>query len=200
MEQSAKSERTKQLILDESYKMFYEQGFKATSIDKIMRVTQLTKGAFYHHFKSKQELGLAIITSKLQKRIYDKMISPLYEAGDPSEILMNTFNRRLNSFTMYEKQHGCALNNFINEIADYESAYQMAMKRIVDEWKAGLVHLIDRGKNEMSFRNDLSSTAIAIYIISAFEGVRGIRKLYNDDTIIEEYKLAFINYIQQLKK
>tara|TARA_R110001592_G_scaffold363221_3_gene681656 strand:- start:52739 stop:53341 length:603 start_codon:yes stop_codon:yes gene_type:complete len=200
MDQVLKSQRTKQLILDESYKLFYEHGFKTTSIDKIMRTASLTKGAFYHHFQNKKELGLTIITQKLQNRIYDKMISPLYDQGDASEIILKTFNERLNSFSLYEKQHGCSLNNFINEIGDYETAYQSAMKRIVDEWKAGLIHVLERGKSEKTLRDELSSAAIAVYIISAFEGIRGIRKLYNDDTIIEEYKLAFINYIQQLKK
>ncbi len=200
MDQVLKSQRTKQLILDESYKLFYEHGFKTTSIDKIMRTASLTKGAFYHHFQNKKELGLTIISQKLQNRIYDKMISPLYDQGDASEIILKTFNERLNSFSLYEKQHGCSLNNFINEIGDYETAYQSAMKRIVDEWKAGLIHVLERGKSEKTLRDELSSAAIAVYIISAFEGIRGIRKLYNDDTIIEEYKLAFINYIQQLKK
>ena len=56
MLQKQKSEFTKQLILNESYKLFYTDGFKTTSIDKIMMKTKLTKGAFYHHYKKARKL------------------------------------------------------------------------------------------------------------------------------------------------
>jgi len=54
MQQELKSELTKQTILNESFKLFYENGFKTTSVDKIMKATKLTKGAFYHHYKNKK--------------------------------------------------------------------------------------------------------------------------------------------------
>lgn len=54
MLQELKSERTKKLILDKAYELFYEEGFKSSSIDRIVKASHLTKGAFYHHFKSKK--------------------------------------------------------------------------------------------------------------------------------------------------
>ncbi|WP_253256059.1 TetR/AcrR family transcriptional regulator [Formosa algae] len=54
MQQDLKSELTKQLIIDKAFTLFYENGFKTTSIDKIMKETTLSKGAFYHHYKSKK--------------------------------------------------------------------------------------------------------------------------------------------------
>ena len=199
MEQKQKSELTKQLILDESFKLFYQNGFKTTSVDKIMKATNLTKGAFYHHYKSKKDLGLEIISSTLQKRVYDGMITPLYQDGNVLDILESTFSGRLKSFSLFDKQHGCPMNNFINEIADEEEAYQLALKRIIEEWKAALVHLLERGKKENTINTSHSSSGIATYLISAFEGVRGIRKLYNDDQILDEYINGLSLYIDQLK-
>ncbi|NRD24044.1 TetR/AcrR family transcriptional regulator [Winogradskyella litoriviva] len=199
MEQKQKSELTRQLILDESFKLFYKNGFKTTSVDKIMKATNLTKGAFYHHYKSKKDLGLEIISLKLQKRVYDGMITPLYEDGNALSILEHTFSNRLKSFSLFDKKHGCPMNNLINEIADKEEAYQIALKRIIEEWKAALVYIIERGKKENTIKKSLSSNAIATYLISAFEGVRGIRKLYNDDQILDDYINGFSIYINQLE-
>ncbi|NRD19789.1 TetR/AcrR family transcriptional regulator [Winogradskyella eckloniae] len=198
MEQKQKSELTKQLILDESFKLFYKNGFKTTSVDKIMNATQLTKGAFYHHYKSKRELGLELISSKLQQRVYDGMITPLYEEGNALEILENTFSSRLKSFSVFDKRHGCPMNNLINEIADEEEAYQFALKRIIEEWKAALIHLLERGKKDKDINHTISSSAAAVYLISAFEGVRGLRKLYNDDQILDDYIEGLSQYIKQL--
>ncbi|WP_055443703.1 TetR/AcrR family transcriptional regulator [Lacinutrix himadriensis] len=199
MQQDLKSEITKQTILNESFKLFYENGFKTTSVDKIMKATKLTKGAFYHHYKNKKELGLAVISLKLEKRVCEGMILPLYTSGNPLEILEATFLERLKSFPIYDKQHGCPMNNFINEIGDLEIAYQIALRNIIEDWKAALILLIERGKSENTINKNISSNAVAVYLISAFEGIRGIRKLYDNDDILEEYIAGLSLYLKQLK-
>ena len=52
---------------------------------------------------------------------------------------------------------------------------------------------------ENTINKSYSSNAIATYLISSFEGVRGIRKLYNDDQILDEYINGLSLYIDQLK-
>ncbi|MBC9794691.1 TetR/AcrR family transcriptional regulator [Sinomicrobium weinanense] len=73
-------------------------GFEATSIDRILNTAQLSKGAFYHHFKNKKELGLAVISKKIQKRIYDGMIKPLTEKyeNETVDLLKGVFVKRIN--------------------------------------------------------------------------------------------------------
>lgn len=199
MLQELKSEHTKQIIINEAFKMFYENGFKSSSVDKIMKGANLTKGAFYHHYKNKQELGLAVIALKLQKRVHENMILPLYQKGDALKILEETFLNRLKSFSLYYKKHGCPMNNFINEIGDYEICFQTALQKIIEEWKTALIELIDRGKKENTINNNVPSSAVATYLISSFEGIRGIRKLYDNDIIIDDYILALSLYLKQLK-
>ena len=200
MKQALKSELSKQLILNEAFKLFYEDGFKTTSIEKIMKATTLTKGAFYHHYTNKKELGLEVITQKVQSRVQKRMVYPLYKEGNAYAILESTFLNSLKSFSLYDKKHGCPTNNLINEIGDSEKVYQKALKNIIEEWKKALVELIERGKVENSIKQEVSSAAAAIYLISAFEGIRGIRKLYDDDTIIEEYLNGLSIYLKQIKQ
>ncbi|KJD36944.1 TetR family transcriptional regulator [Tamlana sedimentorum] len=199
MQQELKSQLTKQQIVQEAFTLFYENGIKSTSIADVMKAAKLTKGAFYHHYKNKQELGLEVIEHKVRKRVYDGMILPLSDAGNPMEILEQTFLSRIKSFPFYDKQNGCPMNNFINEIGNYETAYQSALKHIVETWKAALITLINRGKNEKCIKQNISSEAVAVYLISAFEGIRGIRKVYNDDAILNQYITGLQIYLDQLK-
>ncbi len=199
MQQDLKSEYTKQLIIDAAFSLFYEFGFKTTSIDKIMKKTTMSKGAFYHHYKNKKELGLEVISLKVQKRVVDGMIKPLNEEGDAFQLLERVFTDRLKKFPFYDKQHGCPMNNLINEIGDDESAYQNALKSIVEKWKAALELLIERGKAEKSIKSTISSSAVAVYLISAFEGIRGIRKLYDTDSILDDYISGMSLYLTQIK-
>lgn len=199
MQQKLKSELTKHHIIDEAFKLFYENGFKATSINDVMRATKMSKGAFYHHYKNKQQLGIEVIELKILKRVYNGMILPLQKNGNAIEILESTFLNRIKSFPFYDKQHGCPMNNFINEIGNYETSYQLALKKIVEQWKKALITLIEKGKTENCIKKEIPSESVAIYLISAFEGIRGIRKVYNDDVIIDQYIAGLALYLHQLK-
>ena len=56
---------TRDNILANALQLFSKNGYDATSVAEICEQTQVSKGAFYHHFPSKQELFLALMTSWL---------------------------------------------------------------------------------------------------------------------------------------
>jgi len=56
-----RSEETRAKILESAIKLFSNQGFNKASVDDICKEAGISKGAFYHHFKSKQELFLALL-------------------------------------------------------------------------------------------------------------------------------------------
>lgn len=199
MEQHIKSNLTITSILNHANKLIYENGFKATSIDRVMHDSQLTKGAFYHHFKNKKELGLAVINTKIENKLEEAMITPLNQPGNPFEIIKTTFINRIKSFTAYDKKHGCPLNNLINEIGDVDESYRKSLQNIIEKWTTALSALIKRGQNENVLKKNIDPNATAVYLISSYEGIRGIRKIYNDDIQLNNYIKAYTAYIDNLK-
>jgi len=61
-----RSEETRTKILEAAIKLFSGRGFNAASVDDICKEAGLSKGAFYHHFESKQALFLALLDGWLQ--------------------------------------------------------------------------------------------------------------------------------------
>ena len=61
-----RSEETRSKILGAAIKLFSTRGFNSASVDDICRDAGISKGAFYHHFKSKQALFLALLDGWLQ--------------------------------------------------------------------------------------------------------------------------------------
>ena len=54
-------EETVKRILDVAYSLFMEKGYEATSIQDIINgLGGLSKGAIYHHFKSKEDILIAV--------------------------------------------------------------------------------------------------------------------------------------------
>jgi AcrR family transcriptional regulator len=56
-----RSEETRTRIIDSAIKLFSGRGFNAASVDDICKEAGISKGAFYHHFESKQALFLALL-------------------------------------------------------------------------------------------------------------------------------------------
>jgi AcrR family transcriptional regulator len=61
-----RSEETRSRILESAIKLFSERGFNAASVDDICAEAEISKGAFYHHFESKQALFLALLDGWLK--------------------------------------------------------------------------------------------------------------------------------------
>ena len=52
---------TRERILDSAQELILEQGIAATSIDEILAAASTSKGAFFHHFPSKNHLARALV-------------------------------------------------------------------------------------------------------------------------------------------
>ena len=61
-----RSEETRSKIIESAIKLFSTRGFNAASVDDICKDAGISKGAFYHHFESKQALFLALLDGWLQ--------------------------------------------------------------------------------------------------------------------------------------
>ena len=63
----------------------------------------------------------------------------------------------------------------------------MILQSLFEEWRSALIKTIDIGKKRGEIKQEINSSATAISLICAFEGVRGVRKVYDDDDIFYEF-------------
>ena len=200
MDQKLKSAETQKLIIETSFHMFYSNGYNNTSIPDIMKKTNLTKGAFYHHFKNKLEIGKKVIEDILSIRIYNGFIKPLKEnkTKSTSDLLVYVFTERIKNFTEKEKALGCPANNMINEIGCSIHDFREPLRKLMDGWKEALIDVIEIGKKNKEIKESIDSNAAATYLICSFEGARGIRKIYDDDALFNNYLEAVKEYIKNI--
>ena len=62
-------ESTRKALMDAARQMFEERGFHATTVDSIVVAASLTKGAYYHHFASKEDALLQIQEDYIDDRL-----------------------------------------------------------------------------------------------------------------------------------
>ena len=83
-----RSEQTRTRILESSVKLFSTRGFNAASVDDICAEAGISKGAFYHHFESKQALFLALLDGWL--KIIDTAIEASKDKTAPETFMQMT--------------------------------------------------------------------------------------------------------------
>ena len=63
--------------------LFYAQGYYNTSIDDILKSLNLSKGAFYYHFQSKEEFFISIVQNLVFRKVYTMLIEPIEGVENP---------------------------------------------------------------------------------------------------------------------
>ncbi|UOQ50272.1 TetR/AcrR family transcriptional regulator [Gracilibacillus caseinilyticus] len=96
----SKLEDKKKRIMQESLKLFAEKGFHTTSIQEIASTSEVSKGAFYIHFDSKDDL-LVEIFKYYSETIMEKLNRMEHSSDDPFE----TFTNQIAAFLDLYKDH-----------------------------------------------------------------------------------------------
>jgi TetR/AcrR family transcriptional repressor of nem operon len=126
---SGHREATRARILDAASRLFRARGFAATGIDAVMSAADLTAGAFYSHFGSKDALLAETLRSTLAGTA--KAWRELF-AGLPEEARAGAFiDRYLSPQHRDSMEQGCALASLASEAA---RAGEEARRAVDDEW------------------------------------------------------------------
>ncbi|HUP14273.1 MAG TPA: TetR/AcrR family transcriptional regulator [Niastella sp.] len=187
-----KAEATRLSILQKSFELIYTKGYQTTSIDDILATTQVTKGAFYYHFKNKDEMGLAIIEELLKPAFAATFMRPLQSGSEPTKVIYDMMYAILMKNEFIKVEHGCPAANLTLEMAPWHKDFTAALNSLSNEWKHAIIQCIRNGKKNGSIRADVKPEHVAVFIMSGYWGIRNIGKLQNN-------KSVYLIYLRQLK-
>src|SRR6516164_5524903 len=113
-------------LLDAAMQVIRAQGYAATTVDDICRATGLTKGAFFHHFKSKEDLALAAAAhfSATAERVFGE--APYRQLADPLDRLLGYIDFRSAILARPIPEFTCLLGTMVQEAYDSHPAIRRA--------------------------------------------------------------------------
>ena len=187
-----KAETTRLSILQKAFELIYEKGYKTTSIDDILATTHVTKGAFYYHFKTKDDMGVAIINELLKPAFETAFITPLQSQEHPVKALYGMMHYLLMKDGFMKVAYGCPAANLTLEMAPWHEDFTKALNELSLKWKKAIMLLIEKGRKNGLIRKEVKAEQVAIFIMSGYWGIRNIGKLNNS-------KAVYLVYLKQLK-
>lgn len=194
-----KAETTRLTILQKAFEIIYANGYQATSIDDIIATTQLTKGAFYYHFKTKDEMGLAIINEILKPTLTRSFIEPLQNEQNPLDGLYNLMHNLLMKNEFLKVEFGCPAANFTQEMTPWNIDYSKALGELTKQWTKVMTVTIEKGKKNGFIRKDVNAKQVTLLVMSGYWGIRNFGKLENSKQIYLPYLKELKNYLKSLE-
>ncbi len=163
---------TMQRLQNTGLELFYAQGYYETSIDDILKKLDLSKGAFYYHFDSKEDFFIQIIQNLLARKIYSTLIEPIEGHENPLTLITKCFDDAMETAVHNEMDYGCILSNFLTEFNGKNEVIMRHLNEIVTVWEVNLVTTLQKGKFNGYLDRHVDCEAAATFIMSSYFGVR----------------------------
>ena len=193
MEMSLKRRETMHRLCGKGLEIFNEKGYYNTSLDDILTELDLSKGAFYHHFKSKEDYFISIVQNLIVQKVYALLVEPLNTFENPLPIIVESLENALEPGKRNEMAYGFMLNDFLTEFNKRNEEISNYLKDIINVWEVNLVSVLKRGKVDGHIARHVDCEGVATYIIASFMGMRTLM-------IDSSNRQLKYQYIQQLKQ
>lgn len=191
--------KSRQEILDAAFWEVFTRGFQGVSIDDIVKKTSMTKGAFYHQFPTKLELGYALVDEVIKPMTYARWIDPLKEFKNPLEGILIQLKNLIGKAPLKDLQYGCPLNNLVQEMAPVDEGFKERLQAALLYWIEGMEKELNRAKKSGYLRSDVNTRQVAHFVVMAHEGFYGMLKGLNDPKAFNALYDSLKRYFETLK-
>lgn len=186
-------------ILQAGFTEMYRNGYQGMRVDAVLAATGLKKGAFYHYFKSKRDLALAVLDEVITAQVRSVWLEPLENADDPLAALIASIEGAAQTAPPEALELGCPLNNLAQEMSPLDEAFRQRLDALFSEWTAAVGAALARAQARGTVDAGVDTTRAAEFIVAALEGCIGRTKAAKK---LEQYALCtegLIRYIEGLR-
>lgn len=167
---------TRERIVAAADQLFYRQGFEHTSFAAIANAVGISRGNFYYHFKTKDEILTAVIDLRLANT--RGMLEVWERDADGPEQRILGFIHILIGNRAKIKRHGCPVGTLCTELAKLEHAAQTRANKVFAlfrNWLREQFRLLGR---------DADADELAMRVLAWSQGVATLANAFRDETFI----------------
>lgn len=179
---------TRDQIVEAADQLFYRQGYEHTSFSDIADVVQISRGNFYYHFKTKDEILDAVINARLANT--QSMLEKWkIEGNDPADRIRSFINILIANRTDI-KRYGCPVGTLCTELAKLNHASQAGANKLFTLFRIWLRRqftLLDRKAD---------GDALAMHLLARSQGVAILASAFHDESFIRQEVQQMLEWLQ----
>ncbi len=188
----------KEKLLDTAQHLMQSKGFTATTIDEICEQAGISKGGFFHHFKSKEDLAqqtldyfIGTMQSITAKAHYLKRTDPLQRVYGYIDFIV-----KMSKHPVF--RNGCLLGSFSQELADTNPRIREQCSHHFTEWVNIFRTEIENARAQIKPKAVFNARGLAEQMIITLEGALILAKAKNDISMVEKSMRHFKKYLDYL--
>jgi len=179
---------TREQIVEAADQLFYQKGFERTSFSDIAGAVQISRGNFYYHFKSKDEILAAVIELRLANT--REMLERWEREGETPAGRIRCFIHILIANRAKIKLYGCPVGSLCAELAKLEHAFQAEANKLFTlfrTWLRGQFKLLGRDKD---------ADTLAMHLLARSQGVATLANAFRDEKFIRQEVAQMCDWLE----
>lgn len=172
--------------MDAAQTLMVEHGFTGTSIESILSKARASKGAFFHHFESKDALGEALLGryAASDAQLLDDLLARVEaETDDPAQQIIRfvqIFEETAGDIT--ENAPGCLFVSFIYERGPAVRHSDEIIVESIELWRSRLLTKLEAAARTRPGLADTDLPALADQVFTIFEGAFILARATDDSS------------------
>jgi len=168
---------TRDRIVEEADQLFYAQGFEHTSFAQIAQALGISRGNFYYHFKTKDEILAAVISHRLART--QAMVERWELEGDtPAERIRSFINIVVVNGALI-RRYGCPVGTLCTELAKLEHPAREDANALYTLFRCWLRHQFE----QLGRADD--ADALAMHLLVCSQGIATLCNAFQDETFVQ---------------
>ena len=187
---------TREAVIEAATRLIHLKGYQSTTLDDVLGASGVGKGNFYHYFKSKEDLGYAILD-----RVVDAFITrgmePCFEDPDPPRLeqIRCFLGRVRNALHERNCSGGCLFGNLAAELADVHEGFRARLNGLFTRWNARLTQALSEAQARGEVTADCRPEAVAHFLVASIEGAMLLAKLTKDIAVMDRCVEEMTHYL-----
>lgn len=191
---------SKTRILNAALKVFRGKGYSATRIEDVCEAAGLTKGSFFHHFSTKEELAIAAADywSEVTSALFAG--APYHQPADPVDRVLSYVDFRKALLHGELPEFTCLVGTMTQEVYGTHPAIREACEASITGHAETLVPDIEAAIEKYGVQGDWTAESLALFTQAAIQGAFIMAKAKNDVGAASDMIDHLRRYIQLLFK
>ena len=177
---------TREAILEAASRLIHVHGYNHTSLDDVLRESGVGKGNFYYYFKSKEDLGYAIL-DQIIGSFLERTLEPCF--SDPEGQALAQIRCFLDRLLEVQRASncvgGCPLGNLAAELSDVHEGFRARLASVFAAWRERLTEVLRTAQSRGTVDGTCRPEAVADFLVASLEGAILLTKLTKDIAVME---------------
>lgn len=190
-------------LLDAAFAIIREKGYTATSVDELCAQAGVTKGAFFHHFKSKDALGVAAANQWAEITGAFFEAAPYHKHSDPLERVLGYLDFRKAMLKGEIAEFSCLVGTMVQEVYDTKPDIRDACEASISSHAAKVESDIAEAMRLYRIRAPWTAKGLALHTQAVLQGAFILAKAKGNAAVVEasiDHLRRYVEFLFRRKK